>query len=169
MAGSPTSRKPRIERVETRRVTALTAPERAAHWRLGARLMLAAIYIGFGIVHLTRADSLIPLMPPWVPAPHAVVLFTGGCEVLGGVGLLVPRVRWLAGLMLAIYAVCVWPANLHHALAHVSVPPIPDSWWYHAPRLAFQPVFVWWALFAGGVIDWPFPRARQSREPVRDA
>ena len=34
-------------------------------------------------------------------------------------------------------------------------PPLPDSWWYHAPRLALQPVLVWWALFAGGVADWP--------------
>ena len=32
------------------------------------------------------------------------------------------------------------------------------SWLYHAPRLAFQPVFIWWALISGGVINWPFRR-----------
>ena len=80
-----------------------------------------------------------------------------------------PRTRWLAGLMLAIYAVCVFPANLHHALDHVTVPGLPSSWWYHAPRLAFQPVFVWWALYAGGVIDWPFRRARRRLSRRRNA
>jgi hypothetical protein len=33
---------------------------------------------------------------------------------------------------------------------------IPDSWWYHAPRLALQPVLAWWALFCVGAVDWPW-------------
>jgi uncharacterized membrane protein len=51
---------------------------------------------------------------------------------------------------------CVFPANVKHALDSISLPPVPDSWWYHGPRLAFQPVLVWWAFFCAGVIDWPF-------------
>ena len=57
--------------------------------------------------------------------------------------------------MLALYAACVFPTNVKHALDGISLPPVPDSWWYHAPRLAFQPILVWWALFCAGVIDWP--------------
>ena len=132
--------------------------------RTAARLALAAIYIVFGVVHLWRTAAFLPIMPPVVPDPWLVVQFTGVCEILGGAGLLIPRLRWLAGLMLAIYAFCVWPANIYQALAHAHVPPLPDTWWYHAPRLAFQPVFMWWALFAGGVIDWP---ARDRRVPAR--
>ena len=45
--------------------------------------------------------------------------------------------------------------NIKHAFDGVVIAPIPDSWWYHAPRLALQPVLVWWALFCSGVIDWP--------------
>lgn len=126
--------------------------------RLVLRLLMAAIYILFGGVHLAAADSFLPIMPPVIPYPRAVVLFTGACEIAGGVGLLLPRTRRLAGIMLAIYALCVWPANIYQALWRVHVPPLPDSWWYHGPRLAFQPVLVWWALFAGGVTDWPFRR-----------
>ena len=128
----------------------------------GARWALAAIYIGFGALHLSSADKFLPIMPPWTPHPREIVLFTGACEVAGGLGLLVPQTRRLAGVMLAIYAVAVWPANLHHALSGVRVPPLPSSWWYHGPRLAFQPVLVWWALFAGGVTRWPF-RGRRGR------
>ncbi len=117
---------------------------------------MAAIYIGFGGLHLLAADRFLPIMPPLVPWPRQVILFTGLCEVAGGLGLLAVRTRRLAGVMLAVYALCVWPANIYQALWHVHVPPLPDSWWYHGPRLAFQPVLAWWALFAGGVIDWPF-------------
>ena len=122
------------------------------------RWVLAILYIAFGIVHLRSAPDFLSIMPAWVPYPLEVVLFTGVCEILGGVGLLIPRLRWISGVMLALYAIGVYPANLHHAFGQVDVGSLPSSWWYHGPRLAFQPVFVWWALFAGGVIDWPFRR-----------
>jgi uncharacterized membrane protein len=135
---------------------------RLDHLRLGLRLVLAAIYLGAGALHLAAPDKLMVIMPPAVPFPRQVVLFTGACEVAGAVGLLLPPTRRWAGIMLALYAVCVWPANIYHALAHVRAPPLPDSWWYHGPRIAFQPVLVWWALFAGGLLDWPFRRAGRA-------
>jgi uncharacterized membrane protein len=55
------------------------------------------------------------------------------------------------------------PANLHHAFNNLTVPALPSSWWYYTPRLAFQPVFVWWALYAGGVINWPFRLSGQTK------
>jgi uncharacterized membrane protein len=85
-----------------------------------------------------------------------VILFTGVCEVAGALGLLARPTRWWAGAMLALYALCVWPANIYQALWHAHVPPLPDSWWYHGPRLALQPALIWAALFAGGVVRWPF-------------
>ncbi len=133
--------------------------------RLALRCLLAAVYIGFGFVHLRVAPVLLPLMPSWVPAPLAVIKFTGLCEIVGGLALVTPPTRKVAGIMLAAYAVCVYPANLHHAFGHVAVRGLPSSWWYHGPRLAFQPVFVWWALFAGDAIDWPFARRARIAIP----
>ena len=129
--------------------------------RRALRLALAAVYAPFGILHMRAPAAFRPIMPPLVPFPQAVVVATGACEVAGALGLLIPRTRTAAAIGLALYAVCVYPANIYHALAHRHVPPLPDSWWYHAPRLLFQPVFVWWALFAGGVIDWPWGERRR--------
>ena len=99
-------------------------------------------------------------MPDWVPDPRDVVLATGVCEVVGSVALLTPRLRRAAGIAFAAYAVCVFPANIKHAVAHTAYGVGGLGWWYHAPRLAFQPVIVWWCLFAGGVVAWPFAAAR---------
>jgi uncharacterized membrane protein len=126
--------------------------------RLVLRLLLAAIYVGAAALHLGAPDGFLVIMPPGIPFPRDVVLFTGACEMAGAAGLMIPRTRRLAGIMLAIYAVCVWPANIYQAFWHIHAPPLPDSWWYNGPRIAFQPVLVWWALFAGGVVDWPFKR-----------
>lgn len=122
------------------------------------RYGLAAIYLFIGVVHLVATDAMLPLMPDWVPEPCLVIQATGLCELAGAIGLLTGRFRRAAAIGLALYAVCVYPANLKHAFEHIHVAGIPDSWWYHGPRLAFQPVFVWAALWAGGLIDWPFRR-----------
>lgn len=121
-------------------------------WRTGLRLAASALFVPMGVLHVMRPETFLPIMPPFVPRPRAVVIGTGIAEALGGIGLLVPSVRAAAGIGLAAYAVGVYPANVYHAVSRRRVPPIPDSWWYHAPRLAFQPVFVAWTLFAGGVI-----------------
>jgi uncharacterized membrane protein len=129
---------------------------------LALRLALAGFYLAAGVLHLRAPGAFLPIMPPAIPFPHAVVLATGVCEIAGALGLLPPRTRWWAGVMLALYALCVWPANIYQALWSVPVPPLPDSWWYHAPRLAFQPVLIWMALFAGGVTAWPFKAATRT-------
>jgi uncharacterized membrane protein len=88
---------------------------------------------------------------------------TGICEIAGSVALASTPLRRLAGIMLALYAVCVLPANVKHVIDDIYLSPMPDSWWYHGPQLAFQPVLVWWALWCAGVINWPFPvRARSD-------
>ncbi len=136
------------------------------------RWAMALVYISFGFFHLTFSDGFLPIMPPILPFPRQIVLFTGVCEIAGGFGLLTPATRRWAGAALALYAICVFPANLYHAYAHVAVPGLPSSWWYHGPRLLFQPVFVWWALYVGEVIDWPFSPhrpafAREQADTVR--
>jgi uncharacterized membrane protein len=124
------------------------------------RLVMAAFFVGGFVLHMTAVDALVAITPGWVPFPRAVVSITGWLELAGAVGLLLPQTRRAAGIALALYILAVWPANIHQALAHIVVPPIPDSWWYHGPRLALQPALVWWALFCAGVIDWPAAGAK---------
>lgn len=133
-----------------------------------AMLGVAVLFYGVaGVVHLASPDAFLPIVPDWVPEPRAVVLATGACEIAGAAGLLSRRRRGLAGVMLALYAVCVYPANVKHALEGIDVPQLPRSWWYHGPRLLAQPVIAWWPLFCAGVIDWPFGRAPSGEQQNR--
>jgi uncharacterized membrane protein len=119
------------------------------------RLMMAAFYILAGFIHIIMPDKFLPIVPDWVPFPGQVILITGICEVAGGSALLTEGMRRLAGVMLALYAVCVFPANIKHAFGGIDLPPVPNSWWYHGPRLALQPILIWWALFSSETISWP--------------
>ena len=134
--------------------------ETTVNARAVMRWLMAVFYVIAGIGHLAAPDAFLPIVPDWVPMPRGVILFTGLCELAGAAALMTARWRRLAGIMLGLYALCVWPANIKHALDHISLPHVPDSWWYHGPRLALQPVLIWWALFCSGATDWPWQSSR---------
>jgi uncharacterized membrane protein len=123
--------------------------------RAAMRVAMAVFYFSAGVVHLAAPERFLPIVPDFVPMPYAVVLATGLCEIAGSVALFNKRLRRLAVVMFAIYALCVFPANIKHAFEGIHVSPLPDGWWYHGPRLIMQPVLVWWALFCTAVVDWP--------------
>ena len=125
-----------------------------------ARLVLALAYGYVGYVHLKSPEGFLAIMPAWVPYPREVVLLTGVAEIVGAIGLMIPRLRTAAAWGLAAYAVCVFPANIKHAVEGIAVSGQVLGWGYHGPRLLAQPVLVWWALWAGGVTDWPFGRRK---------
>jgi uncharacterized membrane protein len=128
------------------------------------RWTLVVFYAAAGCLHLRSSHSFQQIVPPWVPQPHLVVLATGIAELLGAAGLIITPLRRAAGWGLAAYALCVWPANFYHAFGHVAIDGVALGWGYHAPRLLFQPVLIWAALFAGEVTGWPFAR-RAPAEP----
>jgi len=128
-----------------------------------ARLVLALAYLVAGIAHVAAPAGFERITPGWVPFAHQVVVATGICEIVGALALLfVPSLRRAAGIAFAVYAICVFPANINHAVNNIALGGTTLSWWYHGPRLALQPVVVWWALWSTGFVDWPFGRRISS-------
>jgi uncharacterized membrane protein len=133
--------------------------------RTSFRIILALIYLIAGIAHLRSPSGFLRITPNWVPSPELVIALTGICEIAGGIALaFIPYLRKAAGWGLAAYAVCVFPANINHAINDIAIGGTHMSWWYHGPRLMFQPVFAWWALWVGGVTDWPFGSSRLNKK-----
>lgn len=126
--------------------------------RTGMRWMMTLFYFAAGVLHLRWPGGFLPIVPGWVPFPLQIVLLTGAAEIAGAIGLTIPRLRKWAGIGLAIYAVAVFPANIKHAVDGIHIAGGQQGLGYHIPRLLFQPVLVWWALFAAALTNWPFKR-----------
>ena len=125
------------------------------------RWVLAAFYALAGYAHLADPTPFLAIMPPWVPMPEQVVWWTGVAELLGAIALvqgISPRLRRAGGIGLALYAVCVFPANIHHFALDMARPDGGLGLGYHVPRMFAQPLLVWLALWTGGVTDWPLRR-----------
>ena len=140
----------------------MQAPGNNETARAVMRWILAAFYSAAGIAHLAVPDKLLAITPSWVPFAPQVIFITGLGELAASVALLTRPLRWWAGIAMAAYALCVWPANVKHAVDGIDLPYITNSWLYHGPRLAFQPVILWWPLYCAGVIDWPWRRREKS-------
>jgi uncharacterized membrane protein len=89
--------------------------------------------------------DMIAMVPPFVPNPALMVTFTGICEILGAIGLLIPRTRRLAAIALIVMLIAILPANIHAAQAGVTLRGAPAT--PLVPRIALQGLFIgllWW-------------------------
>lgn len=115
------------------------------------RWLLAGFFIAAGLNHFRDVEFYRAMMPPWLPWHDALIQVSGIAEILGGIGLLVPVVRSIAGWGLIALLVAVFPANLHLALHHVDLPGLVVPAWAQWVRLPFQAVliaWVWWTALA---------------------
>lgn len=116
------------------------------------RWLLAVFYLAAGVIHLVNPAPFLTITPDWVPMPGAVVLLTGVAEILGAIGLAQPfsvRLRQAAGWGLALYALCVWPANVNHMMIDLTRADGGLGLGYHIPRMFAQPVIIWVSLWVG--------------------
>ncbi len=122
--------------------------------RIG-RWLLAALFLFTGTVHLTDPRLFVPIMPPFVPQPFACIILSGVAELLGALGLLIPRrgVRRAAGWGLILLLVAVFPANIYMAAAHVRVRGFPPHDWMSWARLPLQPILLFAVCWSAGI--WP--------------
>ena len=126
------------------------------------RCLLALFYFGAGVAHLIWPSPFLTITPAFIPLPNFVVQITGVAEIAGALALMQPvsvNLRRAAGIGLALYALCVWPANFNHMMIDLvdGNGSLPLA--YHLPRLALQPVIIWLALWTGGATEWPFRRS----------
>jgi uncharacterized membrane protein len=109
--------------------------------------VFSAIFIASGFLHILHPEPYLRIMPPALPWPRALVSISGVAEILGGVGLLLRRVRRAAALGLVVLLVAVFPANIYMAAAHVSFPGFLGESWVRWTRLPLQIPLIAWALY----------------------
>ena len=105
---------------------------------------IAAVFIGAGTLHLLRPGSFVGMVPPWLPMPLLLVVVSGVCELLGGVGVLIPATRVAAGWGLIALLVAVLPANVQ-MLLDARLAGASRLWQGAlALRLPVQFLLIWW-------------------------
>ena len=116
----------------------------AGWWKKLVLFGLAAFFINVGVDHFVNPEFYLSIMPPAFPLHLEAVYISGFFEVLGGVGVLIPRLRKIAGWGLVALLVAVYPANIYMAITPEAFPEASVALLY--VRLVFQFLFFYWAF-----------------------
>ena len=107
-----------------------------------ARAVVAALFIAAGVNHFLSPAPYIAIVPAFLPAASALVYVSGAAEMAGGVGILIPATRRLAGFGLIALLIAVFPANVSAALNGMEIAGRAVPEWILWARLPLQPVFI---------------------------
>ena len=106
---------------------------------------MAVVMVVAGALHFVATDAYVAIMPSYLPLHRELVQISGAFEILGGIGLLIPRLRAAAGIGLIVLYVAVLPANINmaiHDIQPTSVRIAPVLLW---ARIPLQLVLIAWA------------------------
>ena len=116
----------------------------------GQAVGLGFVFVWFfvgGIFHFAATDTEAGVVPPYIPWPVAAVLVSGVFELLGAIGILIPRTRRAAGIGLFLLTIAVTPVHFY-MLQRPELYPVPL--WALWLRLPVQVALLWLILRSTG-------------------
>ena len=111
-------------------------------------IVLAVFFIVAGANHFVSPQTYLPLMPDYLPWHLGLIYLSGAAEMMGGIGICIPKWRRLAGWGLIALLVAVFPANVHMLVNHVPLGGKIMPEWVYWVRLPLQAVLIAWVYRA---------------------
>ena len=90
------------------------------------------------------------MLPEFIPLKIELVYFTGIAEILLGLALVIPSLRYVAGIILIVFFLLMLPANIHAAIKHINYETAAydgkdiSYLWIRVPMQIF---FILWILY----------------------
>ena len=88
------------------------------------------------------------MLPPAVPYRIELIYLTGVFELLGAIGIWIPRLTRIVGLLLIVMLVGLLPANIYSAFNRVEFGGHGSGPSYLLVRVPFQLFTIYWTYFA---------------------
>lgn len=119
----------------------IAAPKRA-------RVGLSLFFLFTSIGHFIKTEAMAEMLPPFVPYRSGLIYLTGILELLGGVGVWIPGLTRLTGLLLILMLIGILPSNIYSAINRVDFGGHGAGPAYLLVRIPFQLFVIWWTYFA---------------------
>jgi len=123
-----------------------TAVEIAAAKR--ARVGLSLFFTFAAIAHFIRTEEMAAMIPAAVPYRLELIYLTGVLELLGAIGVWMPQLTRLTGLLLIAMLILLLPANVYAAITRVDFGGHGAGPAYLLVRVPFQLFVIWWTYFS---------------------
>lgn len=106
-------------------------------------------FIFAGSRHFSAPEFYMMMMPPYLPIPQTLIYISGAFEILGGLGLIVPKTRIFSAWGLMALLLAVLPANIYMWTQNIELHDAYTPSWALLFRVPFQFLLIaWMYMFA---------------------
>ena len=113
-----------------------------------ARVGLSLFFAFSALGHFIRTEGMAQMLPPAVPYRIEIIYITGILELLGAIGVWIPRLTRITGVLLMVMLIGLLPANIYSAINRVEFGGHGAGPIYLLVRIPFQLFVIWWTYFA---------------------
>ncbi|MDF2552304.1 MAG: hypothetical protein K0R77_1579 [Chryseobacterium sp.] len=116
-------------------------------------LGMAVFIIFTGFSHFKFQKGMALMIPDFIPAKLFWVYFTGIIEIAAGIGLMIPSIREITAILLIIFYVLVFIANINSSKKNVNIFKGDYSGqgmdYLYKQRLPMQIILIVWTWYFG--------------------
>lgn len=113
-----------------------------------ARVGLSLFFMFTAIPHFFSTEQMAAMIPSPIPYRIELIYLTGVLELLGAIGIWIPRLERLTGFLLILMLIGLLPANIYSAINRVEFGGHSTGPAYLLVRVPFQLFVIWWTYFA---------------------
>ncbi len=116
-------------------------------------LGMAAFIIFTGLAHFKFQKGMAMMIPRFIPGKMFWVYFTGGLEIAAGIGLMIPAIRELTSVLLIVFYVLVFMANINSSRKNINIFKAdfsgPGMAYLYKERIPMQLILLAWTWYFG--------------------
>lgn len=116
-------------------------------------LGMAVFIIFTGLSHFKFQKGMAMMIPGFVPGKMFWVYATGVLEIAAGIGLMIPSIRELTAILLIIFYILVFIANINSSKKKINIFKAdytgPGMQYLYRERIPMQIILIAWTLYFG--------------------
>ena len=112
-------------------------------------IAIAAVFCFTALGHFALSASMLEMLPPWVPARKAMIVFSGLFELGLAIAIMFPKTSRPASLVAIGFLILVTPLNVYSALNCVKFGGHEAGPKYLLMRLPLQALLIGWIAWFG--------------------
>jgi uncharacterized membrane protein len=116
-------------------------------------LGMAAFIIFTGLAHFKFQKGMALMIPDFIPAKLFWVYFTGILEIAAGIGLMIPSIREITAILLIVFYILVFAANINSSKKNVNIfkgdYSGPGMDYLYKQRIPMQIILIAWTWYFG--------------------
>lgn len=116
-------------------------------------LGMAVFIIFTGLAHFKFQKGMTMMIPDFIPGKLFWVYFTGIIEIAAGIGLMIPSIRELTAVLLLVFYVLVFIANIQSSKKKINIfkgdYTGPGMGYLYKERIPMQVILIAWTWYFG--------------------